>query len=67
MKIVNFEKKKMIPLMSKVYEYILIKQTIIFEKKSLKINKPTIKMNKNFGSIFILQKNTEVLHTAYVI
>ena len=33
MKIINFEKKKMIPLMSKEYEYILIKQTMIFEKK----------------------------------
>ena len=67
MKIINFEKKKMIPLLSKGYEYILIKQIIIFEKKSLKINKPTIKMNGNFGNIFILQKNAEVLHTAYVI
>ena len=64
----NFEKKKIIPLTRKEYLlYIIIKQTVIFAKKSLKINTSMMKIIVKLGTIVNLQLNTVLLHIAYVI
>ena len=61
MKVINFEKKKMIPLTKGQWE-----KTKIC-KKYLNITMLMIKVIVKLKTIVIMQVNTEVLHIAYVI
>ena len=65
-KVIRFEKKKIIPLTSKEYGSYL-KQTVAFPKISFKTNALLIKIMVKLRTIVILQVNIEVLHLAYVI
>ena len=62
MKIINFEKKKIIPLTSKEYESYLYQKDCHIFKNSL-----MIKIIVKLKTIAILQVNTKVLHKTYVI
>ena len=67
MKIINFEKKKIIPLTSKkTMNQILIKQTVTFAKR-LEINALLIKIAVKLGTTATLQLNIEMLHIVFVI
>ena len=65
MKIINFEKKKLISFTNKEY-HILIKQTFTFTKKSLTINTLMIKNTVELETIDIVLVNIEMLHIKYV-
>ena len=65
MKIINFEKKKLISFTNKEY-HILIKQTFTFTKKSLTINTLMIKNTVELETIVIVLVNIEMLHIKYV-
>ena len=65
MKIINFEKKKIIPLTSKkTMNQILIKQTVTFAKR-LEINALLIKIAVKLGTTATLQLNIEMLHILF--
>ena len=67
MKIINFEKKKIIPLTNEEYEsYLNQTNRYVFKKRSLKINTLMKKIIVKFKTIFIKQVNIELLHKAYV-
>ena len=64
---INFEKKKMMPLTSKGYGLYLNQATVTFARSGLMINSLLIKIIVKLETIVILQVNTEVLHIVYVI
>ena len=65
MKIINFEKKQMIPLTSKELESYASQET--FAKNSLKTSTLMLKNIKKLEIIFMIQVNAMVLHIAYII
>ena len=67
MKIINFEKKKMIPLTSKNYEPYLHQTNCHICKKNVNINALMTKIIVNLHTVIIILVNSEVLHIAYVI
>ena len=67
MKIVDFEKKKMIPLTSEPQELHKKQKSLTFAKKSSNINTPMTKIIVKLKTTVIILINTEVLHIQYVI
>ena len=67
MKIINFEKKKMILLTNQQHESYEKTKFCYICKKSLNINTPMIKIIVKLKIIVIILINTEVLYIAYVI
>ena len=65
LKIINFEKKKMIPLTNEQKESYEKAKTYYICKNSSNINKLMIKIFVNLKAIFIILINAEVLHIAY--
>ena len=67
MKIINFKNKKMLPLSKEEFESYLNQINYHTIKKNSNINTLMIKIIANLRIIAIIQVNTKVLHTAYVI
>ena len=66
-KIINFEKKNMIPLLRKEYESCLNQINCCICKKSLKIKTILIKTIVKSGTIIIIKVTAEVMQIVYVI
>ena len=66
-KIVNFEKKKLMPLTKEEYESYPNLVNYNIWKKTSNMNTLMIKIIVKLKSIFIIQVNIEVMHTTYII
>ena len=66
MGVINFERKKMIPLTESL-NHMLVKKTVTFAKKNLKKKMLIIRNILKLEIIAITQVNTKLLHIAYVI
>ena len=66
-KIINYEKKKMIPLANKQQDSYERQKSAIFSNKSLIINTSLFKIIAKLKTIVITLVNTEVLNIAYLI
>ena len=66
-KIINYEKKKMIPLANKQQDSYERQKSAIFSNKSLNINTSLFKIIAKLKTIVITLVNKEVLNIAYLI